>query len=71
MFPKSHTTTKPDTLTEFMPYLQAGRDTAKSNHFLDEYSFYRDIGPAVRVFANGPGSSHTKDFKNGTWYHLA
>ena len=27
-------------------------------------------GPAVRVFANGPGfnprSSHTKDFKNGT-----
>ena len=33
----------------------------------------RDIGPAVRVFANGPGrpgfnprSSHTKDFKNGT-----
>ena len=24
----------------------------------------RDIGPAVRVFANGP--SHTKDFKNGT-----
>ena len=29
----------------------------------------RDIGPAVRVFANGP--SHTKDFKNGTWYHLA
>ena len=38
---------------------------------------HRDIGPAVRVFANGPGdlgyprSSHTKDFKNGTWYHLA
>ena len=27
-------------------------------------SLYRDIGPAVRVFANGP--SHTKDFKNGT-----
>ena len=25
---------------------------------------YRDIGPAVRVFANGP--SHTKDFENGT-----
>ena len=39
---------------------------------------HRDIGPAVRVFANGPGDlgsipgrSHTKDFKNGTWYHLA
>ena len=33
------------------------------------FTHYRDIGPAVRVFANGP--SHTKDFKNGTWYHLA
>ena len=40
--------------------------------------YNRDIGPAVRVFANGPGDlgsipglSHTKDFKNGTWYHLA
>ena len=34
------------------------------------YPRNRDIGPAVRVFANGPGfnprSSHTKDFKNGT-----
>ena len=39
---------------------------------------YRDIGPAVRVFANGPGDLGSipgrvipKDFKNGTWYHLA
>ena len=37
-----------------------------------------DIGIMVRVFANGPGdlgsntrSSHTKDFKNGTWCLLA
>ena len=41
-------------------------------------TLYQLIGLVGRVFANGPGRlgfnprlSHTKDLKNGTWYHLA
>ena len=40
------------------------------------FTVYQGIGLMSRVFAKGPGdrvqsqSNHTKDSKNGTWFHL-
>ena len=50
----------------------------KFNHTTTTTTTTNNNGPAVRVFANGPGDLGSipgrvipKDFKNGTWYHLA
>ena len=52
--------------------------TIKLEFFFNNFYANRDIGPAVRVFANGPGDLDSipgrvipRTLINGTWYHLA